>query len=331
MLCAGCRGAHSVLSPAGPQSQRIASLYWLFLWVCVVVWVLVVLVMLLAVWRRRRTALAPAAAELPAVHPDPLREKRIGMTVGTCVGITVVILFVLLFGDYVTGRSIHQFSYSANPVSITVTGHQWWWEFRYEDKLPVNLFTTANEIHIPTGRPVRLFLQSADVIHSFWVPNLAGKKDLIPNHSTEIWLQADKPGTYYGQCAEYCGYEHALMRMVVVADEPAQFDAWLFAQRQVPPPPTAPLLKHGQQVFLSSQCVMCHTITGTPAGGRVGPDLTHVGSRSTLAAGALPNMPGHLAGWIIDPQRIKPGVKMPQNNLNPQDLRAVLEYLDSLK
>jgi cytochrome c oxidase subunit 2 len=178
---------------------------------------------------------------------------------------------------------------------------------------------------------VKIFLQSADVIHSFWVPNLHGKRDLIPNHATEIWLQADKPGTYNGQCAEFCGYEHAKMRLTVTAEKPAEFEAWLFAARQIPPEPSTEILKRGKQVFLSSQCVMCHTITGTRAGGRLGPDLTHVGSRRTLAAGSLPNMPGHLAGWIIDPQQIKPGARMPQNNIKPQDLRALLEYLESLK
>ena len=245
--------------------------------------------------------------------------------------VTVLLLFVLLFGDIFTGRAVHGFSNTSNQITIRVTGHQWWWALEYVDPTPSNTVTTANEIHIPVGRPIQIELNSTDVIHSFWVPSLHGKKDLVPGHRTTIWLQADRPGTYWGQCAEYCGLQHALMRLVVVAEPEDVFDAWLKGQRQSAAEPATDSEKHGQQVFLSTTCVMCHTITGTIAGGRVGPDLTHLASRSILAAGAIPNARGHLAGWIADPQTIKPGAKMPQNPLPPEDLRDLVDYLEALK
>jgi len=212
-----------------------------------------------------------------------------------------------------------------------VTGHQWWWEIQYQDATPSNIVTTANEIHIPVGRPVQIQLRSGDVIHSFWIPNLHGKKDAFPDHETSLWLQADREGFFDGQCAEFCGAQHAHMRMQLVAESESKFQSWLQNQRQSAPQPQSDMQKKGQQVFLSHTCVTCHTIQGTDAGARLGPNLTHLASRQKIAAGTLPNMTGHLAGWIIDPQKIKPGVRMPQNPLNPEDLRALLEYLESLK
>jgi cytochrome c oxidase subunit 2 len=215
-------------------------------------------------------------------------------------------------------------------LTIRVTGHQWWWEVQYQDPTPSQIVTTAAAIHIPVGRTVQFELRSADVIHSFWVPNLHGKRDLIPGHPTRIFLRADRPGTFRGQCAEYCGYQHAYMRFVVVAEPEGRFQDWLEAQRQPTADPATERQRRGQQVFLGTTCVLCHTIQGTPARGRVGPDLTHLGSRP-LIGGLLPNTRGHLAGWIVDPQRIKPGVRMPLNVVNPGDLDALLDYLESLK
>jgi cytochrome c oxidase subunit 2 len=190
---------------------------------------------------------------------------------------------------------------------------------------------TANEIHIPVGQPVEFQLKSRDVIHSFWVPTLHGKRDLIPRHVTTMTLQADRPGVYRGQCAEFCGYQHAHMAILVVAEPLEQFAAWLEHQRRPAAEPSDARQQRGQEVFLSAPCVMCHTIRGTLAGGRVAPDLTHIAGRHTLAAGTLPNTPGHLAGWIIDPQHIKPGNRMPAHSLNADDLQALLAYLGSLK
>jgi cytochrome c oxidase subunit 2 len=329
LLVAGCAGNHSALDPAGPQAGRISKLYWLYFGVCVFVWVAVAVVALVGTFRRR---VKDHGEQLTVERTEPARERRLGIIVSVLVGITVVILFVLLIGDYYTGRKLHQFSGQSDFVAITVTGHQWWWEVRYDDQeTPSNTIVTANEIVIPTGKPVKIWLVSGDVIHSFWVPNLQGKKDLIPGHSTAIWLQADKDGKYEGQCAEFCGYEHAMMRLIVRAESPDEFVAWLRSARTPAAEPLTEQQKRGRDVFMRSSCVMCHAVAGTKAGARLGPNLTHLASRMSLAAGSIPNVTGHMAGWIIDPQRVKPGVKMPQNNLESQDFTALVEWLSSLK
>jgi cytochrome c oxidase subunit 2 len=192
-------------------------------------------------------------------------------------------------------------------------------------------FTTANEIHVPVGRPVSLELRAQDVIHSFWVPNLAGKKDLLPGYVQSAWFRADRAGTYRGQCAEFCGAQHAKMGLVVIADPPARYEAWASQSRKPASPPVDAVQRQGEVVFLSGSCAMCHTIAGTRAGSRTGPDLTHVGSRLTLAAGTLPNTPENLARWITDPQRVKPGTRMPATQLPPRDLAALVMYLEALK
>jgi cytochrome c oxidase subunit 2 len=202
---------------------------------------------------------------------------------------------------------------------------------QYRDSLPQNWVTTANEIHIPVGRPVAFELVSTDVIHSFWTPNLSPKRDQIPGDENSLWFQADSAGVYRGMCAEFCGHQHAKMAFLVVAEPPGQFAAWLAGQRDTALTPTASLTRRGKDVFLSSSCVMCHAISGTPAGSRVGPDLTHVASRRTLAAGTLPNTRGNLTGWIVDPQVIKPGVKMPPSQFSGPDLTALVAYLETLK
>ena len=193
------------------------------------------------------------------------------------------------------------------------------------------MFDTANELHIPVGRPVVVKLQSPDVIHSLWVPNLAGKKDLIPGRTTALRLRADQPGIYRGQCAEFCGFQHAKMALLVIAEHPEEYERWAQSQRESARMPESDLAKRGQRVFLTAPCVMCHAIQGTPANGKTGPDLTHVASRRTLAAATVPNTRGYLAGWIVDPQHIKPGTNMPAITLAPDDLQALLAYLESLR
>jgi cytochrome c oxidase subunit 2 len=216
-------------------------------------------------------------------------------------------------------------------LTIEITGHQWWWEIRYLDADASNIFSTANEIHIPVGVPVTFNLRAADVIHSFWVPNLSGKKDLIPGKLASIWLQADRPGSYRGQCAEYCGAQHAHMALWIIAESQDQFEVWRRNQMQSALPTAGDSQRRGQQVFLSSSCVMCHAINGTPAGSNVGPNLTHVGSRSMIAAATLQNTREHLQQWVTNSQAIKPGNKMPQNDLAADDLQALLDYLQSLR
>jgi cytochrome c oxidase subunit 2 len=307
--------------------------------VCVVVYILVILTLVIGVLRRRHGQAADAQmGGHPITEPDPHRERRLWTVVSGCIFVSVITLFVLLIADFVTGRKIHAMESDPDPLRIQVTGNQWWWRVnylvwpgRFGPQLASNGVETANEIHVPVGVTVEILTNTADVIHSFWVPNLHGKMDLIPQHPASIRFRVDQPGVYWGECAEYCGYQHAQMRLVVVAESEEKFKAWLDKQREPASEPTDPELVHGRDVMLRSTCIMCHAVNGTVARGRLGPDLTHVGGRIMLAAGAIPNAPGHMAGWIADPQRIKPGAKMPQNNIPPDDLRAVMEYLESLK
>jgi cytochrome c oxidase subunit 2 len=320
-----CGGPQSSLDPAGPQAGRISGLWWEFFSVSGVVYAIVMLVLIGAVAIRGRRTFTP-----PILQPPPFWESIRAWIIGGAILATTVILFFVLISDHIVGRDLRNFP-TENAVKIRATGHQWWWEFRFEDSTPSNIFTTANEIHIPVGRPIEFELQSPDVIHSFWIPNLHGKRDMIPGHPTRTILQADKAGTYWGQCAEFCGYQHAKMRFKVVAEPDADYQKWLAASRQPAAEPTTDSQKKGRAIFLGRSCVMCHTIEGTIAGAMVGPELTHLASRSKIAAGSLPNTRGYLAGWVANPQQIKPGVRMPPNPLPPNDLQALLDYLESLK
>jgi cytochrome c oxidase subunit 2 len=217
----------------------------------------------------------------------------------------------------------------AADLTLEVTGWQWWWSVRYRSAEPARIFTAANEIHIPVGRPVRIELTSHDVIHSFWIPHLGGKMDVIPGQTNVMWLQADHAGTYRGQCAEYCGAQHAHMAMYVVADTPQDYLAWLRGQLADAAPPRSQAVRHGEESFVA-HCAACHAVRGTSAGGILGPDLTHLMSRRTIAAGLLPNTPGNLAAWIADAQALKPGSRMPTLALSGPDLSAVVSYLQTL-
>jgi cytochrome c oxidase subunit 2 len=313
--------SHSALNPSSPVTRLIDRLWDAMYFVSIVVFVLVVLALLWAAFRRR-------GAEPP--RSDPPRERSLTTAVGLATAVTVLILFGFLIYDVAVGRQVTR-GFGKEALQIRVVGHQWWWEVQYRDSIPNNWATTANEIHIPAGRPVVLELLSTDVIHSFWPPTIAQKRDLIPGKDNSLWIQADTPGVYRGQCAEYCGNQHAKMGFLVVAQRPDSFAVWLARQRDTALTPTTALTQRGQEVFLSSSCVMCHAIAGTPAGSRIGPDLTHLASRQTIAAGTLPNTRGNLAGWIVNPQSIKPGTRMPPNQLKPDDLQALLAYLESLK
>jgi len=326
LLLGACRGElyQSALAAKGPQAERVEGLFWFAFWVSAAVWVLTVGAMLWAAWRarareRRGEVLAQA-------------ESERGMTRGVAagVGVTVVILLAFFFYDLAVGRAYTRRP-PGDPVVIELVGHQWWWEAVYADTGVQNRFTTANELHVPVGRPVVLEMSARDVIHSVWVPNLAGKRDLIPGYTTSVWFQADTPGVYRGQCAEFCGQQHAKMGLVVIAEPPARFAQWVAAQRKPAPSPTSLEAARGQKVFLSGSCAVCHRIGGTTAGATNGPDLTHLASRYTIAAATLPNTRGNLGGWIVDPQSVKPGTHMPPNILPPKDLEALLTYLQSLK
>ena len=321
----------SALDPAGTQASEISSLWWLYFWILIAIFTLVLICICIAVlragWKPRESR-----PNEPPPQPSATIDRRIFAIVSTCVVATVLILFALLFIDIFASRSVYALSSEPHPLSLKIIGHQWWWEVQYQDPdQPSNTMTTANEIHVPVGKVVRLELTSTDVIHSFWVPNISGKKDLIPGYPTKTWLKADKAGTFRGQCAEFCGHQHAHMRLEFVAESHSDFDKWLAQARQNARPPSTPSQQRGQHVFLSNQCIMCHNIEGTPARATTGPDLTHFASRTMMAAGSFPNTRGYLAGWIANPQNIKPAVKMPPNALSSDDLNALVDYLESLK
>jgi cytochrome c oxidase subunit 2 len=310
------RGIQSALEPAGAHAARIARLWDIFLIVSVVVWVLVMIALFMAAFRRRRA-------------PD---EETGGATktVSIATGITAVTLFALLISSVLTGRSIVDRT-APGALQLIVTGHQWWWQVEYDDPQQSNRFQDANEITIPVGVPVNIQLRSSDVIHSFWVPNLNGKQDLVPGHNGTIQLLANKPGVYRGQCAEFCGLQHAKMSLWINAVTPDDYAKWLASSRQPSKIPSTPEQRKGQQVFMSSPCPLCHTVQGTDAAGKTAPDLTHFASRRSIAAATLPNRRGYLAGWIVDPQHIKPGSQMPPMLMKQGELEPLLAYLESLQ
>jgi cytochrome c oxidase subunit 2 len=315
-------GWQSSLDPHSPQASHLAGLFWFFTLVCAAIWLLVIGA-LLATLRRR------AAAAAPPQEDSPVQMRRKAGIVGACVALTAIILAVFTLVGFYATRSFAWNDPAA--VSIKVTGRQWWWQVQYQHHDPSQLFDTANEIHIPVGRPTTLELEAADVIHSFWVPDLMGKQDLIPGRKNYLTIEADRPGLYRGQCAEFCGLEHAHMAILVFAEPPAQFDAWRARQLEAAKVPGAPQRVRGMEVFVHGPCAACHTVNGTDAGGRMGPDLTHFGSRATIAAGLLSNTPENLRRWLDDPQGLKPGNYMPQVPLPPADRTALVAYLEGLK
>jgi cytochrome c oxidase subunit II len=318
-----CSPVQSALAPEGDTARAILQLFWFFTAVCAAVWLIVMVLLAVAIARRR------VDVPDPMLEPDPVEERRIGWIVGGGIAATIAILVVFTIASFLTNKSFAE--PRPHGLIVKVTGHQWWWQVDYEAHDADQTFQTANEIHIPVGQPVKLDFESPDVIHSFWVPNLAGKQDLIPGRYTSLTIEADHPGIYRGQCAEYCGIQHAHMAMYVVAQTAGDFTQWRAQQLKPAAAPNNADLRHGQQVFQSSACAMCHTITGTNAGGQVGPDLTHFGSRMTIAAGTARNSLGNLSGWIADPQRMKPYTRMPSVALTGPDLLAVSHYLESLK
>ena len=311
----------SVSRPAGPQAERLADMTWFLTWLCTAVAVIVIATMFYALWRGRRRTENASGTDV---------ERGIARWVGGGVIATAVILIVILLQNLATGRALAAFA-DPSAMTIRVIAQQWWWAVEYRDPLPSRRLTTANEIHVPVGRRIRIEVESRDVVHSFWAPNAHGKIDVVPGYSASTYIQLDKPGRYHGRCAEFCGLQHAHMDFFIIAQEPAEFAKWYESQLRPATNPADTLQMRGREIFLSKQCAMCHAIRGTPADSRIGPDLTHIASRSTLAAGKIPNTRGHLAGWIMDPQSIKPGVFMPPNQMRSDELQALLSYLESLK
>ena len=339
----------SALETGGPAAAEIGALWNLMLAIGTFTTVVVIVTLAWALFRRRRPdELPPEADREPDTRGElrndesggrgredrgPPRSERTGarwMVIGGVVFPVVVLTVLFVFSLRSLGALAPARGDEA-ALTIEVTGRQWWWEVRYLDAEPAREVKTANEIRIPAGARVRVQLRALDVIHSFWVPGLQGKTDMIPGRTTVTWLQADRPGAWRGQCAEFCGLQHAKMALVVVAEEPARFAAWLEAQRLPAAEPQDSVTLAARDAFLGTGCTFCHTVRGTPAAGRTGPDLTHVASRLTLAAGELPNTFGHLTGWVAHPQALKPGSHMPAVPLEPRELHAVVHYLRTLR
>jgi cytochrome c oxidase subunit II len=316
----GCANSPSMLEPHGTDADSVALLSWLMFAIAGIV-LLIVTILLWMAYRRSRQE-EQKGGDLYANDRGLLRNVVLGG------GVAPILILLVMMGLAIWLENTKSVKAAAGNTDIEIIGHQWWWEVHYTEQD----FYTANEIHIPAGQTVTLHVTTADVIHSFWVPELHGKFDMIPGQTNTFTIKADKAGIYRGQCAEFCGAQHAHMAFLVIAQSAEDYKAWLAAQAQPGvEPKVGSLEQQGQQAFLGSACVYCHTIRGTNASGRVGPDLTHLGSRQTIASGTLPNNPGNLAGWMINSQTIKPGNHMPPMDLNGDQVQALLAYLATLK
>lgn len=326
LLLSGCQYVQSTLQPQGPAANRIAHMQWLmiilFLIVTAIMWVLIAW----AVAKRRGTLAEHAPVD-------------IGGGQGWIVIGGMLIPMIILFFLFVVGMKllasfpIHQASSQVGlKPEILVVGHQWWWEVHYLNDQPDQQVTTADEIHIPINRPVTIELESRDVIHSFWVPALHGKVDMVPGHPNFIRIEANHIGLYKGQCSTYCGAEHARMKLVVVAQAPDEYQAWLAQQRKPGAEPKTAEAELGKKTFLAGPCILCHQVRGTIAGGRVAPDLTHIGSRKFIAGNSYPNNNAYLEAWITHAQSLKPEAGMPNlTQFDGKQLQALTAYLRQLQ
>jgi cytochrome c oxidase subunit II len=309
LLLIGCEPdrPHSILDPAGPAAVHIDTLWWQMFWVYGLIYLIALALLVWALLARRREG-------------SPLGFRFVFLTGVVIPAIILVIMLVITIDVTVKLHS------NSEDLRVRVTSHHWWFEVEY----PEHSIVDANEINVPAGSMVRFELTSVGMIHSFWVPRLGGKRDMLPDHFTTLYLQADQAGIYHGTCTEYCAGPHALMGFRLVAHEPEDFVAWLERAGQPRPEPAEPQLLRGREVFLAGGCAACHAINGV-AQGAVGPDLTLIGSRHTLGAGTIANTKGDLAGWIANPQAIKPRNLMPRSYLEPEELHALVDYLWSLK
>ncbi len=313
----------SMFATHGLAADRIAQLGWALTLIGSAVSFVVVLVLLLALARRR-----PSVAT--DIEPD---GHAVVATRWIVVG-GALVPGVIVIGAFVYALVV-QGAIAAPPsppaLTIEVVAHRWWWEVRYDVPTRAQAVATANEIHIPIGRPVRIQLATHDVIHSVWVPQLAGKTDAVNGQTNVMWLEARTAGIYRGECAEYCGVQHANMSLTVVAEDSTAFAAWLAAQRAPAGPAGEPVTASGAAVFLTARCAACHTVRGSGAHGVEGPDLTHLATRATLGAGLFANTQGNLAGWVSNAPALKPGIEMPPTQVGASQLRVLLAYLESLR
>jgi cytochrome c oxidase subunit 2 len=315
----GCGGDQSPLSPDSEAGRQIATLWWWMLVIATIVFLGAVLLLVMAWFRRGRRG-------LPLFGENERLSTGLVVVFGMAIPI-VVNVAVFIFANLVVIHQTEAPAKASTAMTVTVIGHQWFWEVRY----PGSTAVTANEIHIPVDTRVNLVARSDDVIHSFWVPELNRKIDMIPGQANRLLLDADDPGVYRGQCAEFCGLQHAHMVMKVFVDPPAEFRDWLRREALPAPRAASPDARVGEQVFMSNGCADCHTIRGTKADGDVGPDLTHVGARTTIAGAILENTPQNMRAWIADPQHFKPGAKMPGLKLTDAQVDELADYLLGLR
>jgi cytochrome c oxidase subunit 2 len=321
LALAGCGGSQSTLNPHSHAATDIANLFWVMTAVAFGGLALVTGLLVFARVRRRRRGTNPA---------DPHPGERVGWWVVLGMGVVfplAVVIALFIASNWAILRTTEAPAASSTAMTIEAIGHQWYWEFRY----PGTQAVTADEMHIPVGTRINLVATTADVIHSFWVPELNRKIDTIPGQRNRILLYANRPGIYRGQCAEYCGLQHAHMSMLVFAQPKAQFRAWLRRQSAPAANPKTALERRGRSVFLNGACSSCHAIRGTSAAGYVGPDLTHLASRTTLAGVTIPDTRAYLSRWVPDSQHFKPGNEMPDLRLTDTQLTALVAYLESLR
>ncbi len=312
------------LDAAGQRAQIILPLTWLTLVISILVCVVIAILLWLGVRRARSNGGAAETRATPVARGGGgLKWIGVGLVISAVPLLATLVWTMVALAD-VSGPPTHP------ALTLDVTAHQWWWEVRYDAAQPDQVFATANEIHIPVGQRVLVRLHGGDVIHSFWVPKLTGKTDTIPGQTNTSWIEAARPGRYGGQCTEYCGPQHAHMGLEVVAESPADFARWRLHQLEPAPAPTTAEQSRGLSV-VEYRCGLCHSVRGTQAGAVAAPDLTHVMSRRTIAAGTLPTGAGTLAEWIEAPQALKPGNLMPNQDLPPQQLSDALTYLETLK
>ena len=318
IVCGGC-GKQSPLNPQSGPARDVSTLWWWLFVVAGLFFVGTVFLLLLSWVLRKREG-------MPVIGTSATRTTGLVVAFGMVIPL-LVLVSVFVISDLIVIKKTEAPKAATTALTVEVIGHQWFWEVRYAGTTAV----TANEIHIPAQTRVNLIGKTADVIHSFWVPQLNRKIDMLPGRTNRVLLYADKPGRYRGTCSEFCGLQHAHMGTYVFADPPDTFRAWLAHMAQPAPAPATAIERRGEQVFQSNQCASCHSIRGTPAIGDVGPDLTHLATRTTLAALAIPNRKDELTAWIRDPQHFKPGNKMPALGLSGSDLQAVVAYLESLR
>jgi cytochrome c oxidase subunit 2 len=327
LVVGGCGGPfpQSAMQPASEIAQRLQDLFESIFWWAVAVFVIVQGALVFTVLKFRAGRGQDGSDTPRHVHGNTLVELAWTLA-------PAVVLVMIAVPTIATIWEVDRPTTDPDALVVEVVGHQWWWEFRY----PELDIVTANELHIPVGRTIDLRLTSADVIHSFWVPRLAGKRDVVPGRENDLWFAADSIGTFIGQCAEFCGLSHALMKLEVIVDSPADFDSWVGQQGSPAASleagdPLADLADEGKEVLMRAGCIACHRIDGTSAQGLLGPDLSHVGSRRKIAAGILDNTPENMERWLRDPTAIKPGALMPNLQLAEEDVRSLAAYLLSLQ